>query len=179
MQKPTLLTDHNFGVIVLCPDCNYAGLRLTVNSLKSDFPGIPYIAVVEKNAHVENIKTLEKYCHVYKAGETITSLIDCGMSKMNSLWRLIVVSGTPIRYSILKKFKLFITDEKDIVFPVINRKYLWDESSINGIFLHKNACEIGEFGDEAVDISEAKLLWAGKAIDKGYKFKGIVGGRLI
>ena len=178
MENP-LLNSKNFGVIILCPDCNYAGLRTTVSSLQSEFPNLNHVAVVGRDAQTENVKSLVKYCRVYTGGKTITSLIDEGMKHLTDAWRLIVISGSLVRYRIIKKYKLFINNERDILYPVIDSKYIWDEASINGILMHQDTYnEVGEFGDDLADLKEAKLMWGARAVELKYHFKAIIGARL-
>ena len=177
MDYSPMLTDSNFGVIILCPSALQPGLNTTVNSLKSHFPDVTYIAMVGNEK--SDIKPLERYCRVYHGGKTITSLIDEGMKQLKTEWRLVVMAGSRVRYNVLKKYKTFIKSEKVILYPVIDKKYLFHEASINGIMMHKKAYEdIGGFGDDLTDLCEAKLIWAGKALDKEYKFVALVGLRI-
>lgn len=180
MENSTALTDTNFGVVILCPDANSGGLKTTTNSIKVEFSGVNYVAIVGNNAHIENVKSLEKYCRVCYGGKTITSLIDKGVTELQADWRLVIMSGSLVRYNVVKKYRMFAKSEKDILYPVIDRKYLFYEASINGIFMSKSAYDdIGAFGDNIPDLKETKLIWATKALEKKYRFKAIVGGRFV
>ena len=180
MENSTALTDTNFSVIILCPDANSGGLKTTTNSIRVEFSGVNCVAVVGNNAHVENVKSLDKYCRVCHGGKMITSLIDKGMTELQSDWHLVVMSGSLVRYNVVKKYKIFAKSEKDILYPVVDRKYLFHEASINGIFMSKVAYDdIGSFGDNIPNLKETKLLWATRALEKKYKFKAIVGGRFV
>jgi hypothetical protein len=173
------LSEHNFGVIILCPDLNIGGLKYTTNSIKSDFPTTKYVAVVGNNAKPIDVDNLSRFSKIYKGGKTITSLIDTGMKVLSNEWCLIVMSGSIVRSRIINRYRNF-SEDKSILYPVINRKYLFDEASINGIVLKKQTYnDIGPFGDDMEDIGNAKLMWAGRAIEKGYKFKALVGVRFI
>jgi hypothetical protein len=175
-----ILTDGNFSVVILCPDCNLGGLRYTVNSLKADFPEVSYVVMVGKNSHPDNVKEVEKLCRVYKGGKTITSLIDVGLGLIQKEWGVIMTSGSRFRYTVFKKYAYFTRSNKDILYSVVDHKYLFNEASINGVMMAKKSFQdIGEFGDGNDNIQEAKLHWAGRAIEKGYNFKALVGARLV
>lgn len=175
-----LIDDTNLGVIILCPDYNSGGLKSTTNSIKMEIPNVPYVTMVANDARDDDVADLAKYSRICKGGKTITSLIDFGVKEVKTDWCMVVMSGSRIKKSILRKYGRFATCNKDILFPVLDRKYLFDEASINGILLNSNVYDdIGGFGDTVDDIQEAKLLWAGRALDKGYKFKALVGARLI
>jgi hypothetical protein len=93
---------------------------------------------------------------------------------------MVVIAGTFLRQNSLKKHKLFCKSDKDILFPVVDFKWAFDEASINGLMMTKKAMEeIGPFGSGIEDFNLVKLLWALEAIAKNYKFKSLVGGRLI
>jgi hypothetical protein len=174
-----MLTDANFGVVILCPDCNSGSLKTTATSLRLEFPAVKYVAAVGKDAHVENVKSLQPFCRVVHGGKTITSLIDAGMTEVAGDWKLIVMAGSPVRYTTLKKYRRFATSDKDILYPVVDSKYVFDEASINGILMREKTYEdVGPFGDGLADLREAKLLWAARAVEKSYQFKALVGARL-
>ena len=174
-----LVDENNLGIIILCPDRNSGGLKSTANSIKAEMPKVPYVTMVEYNTRDDDVEDLAKYSRICKGGKTITSLIDIGVKEIRTEWCFIVMSGSRIKKSIFGKYSRFATSEKDVLYPVVDRKHLFDEASINGILLHAPMYEeIGGFGDE-YDLQEAKLLWAGRALDKGCNFKALVGARMI
>lgn len=66
------------------------------------------------------------------------------------------------------------------MYPVVDRKHAFDEATINGILMPKQAInEVGPFGDNNRSIQLVKMLWALQALNKGYKFKALVGARLV
>jgi hypothetical protein len=80
------------------------------------------------------------------------------------------------------KLNQFLNSEKDILFPVVDRKMNFVDGSINGIVVHKKAFkEIGDIAPNSLqkvgynDFEISKLFWAMDAVEKGYKFKAIVG----
>lgn len=167
-----------FSIIILCPDCSTGALKTTTDSIKLAFSDVPYYAVVGENA--KPIMELSKYCPVHKGGETITSLIDEGIKHSTTDWNLVVMAGSWLREHVVWKYQYFARSEKDILYPVIDRKIGFDEASINGIYINKIAMkEVGDFGDEGTDIKIVKLFWALDALKKGYHFKAIVGAKLF
>ena len=62
------------------------------------------------------------------------------------------------------------------MFPVVDRIWNFVDGSINGLMLSKKLHEeVGDFGS-GDNLQLTKLIWAHKAIEKGCKFKAIVGG---
>lgn len=178
-MKQNLLNDTNFGVVILCPDFNPGGLRYTVKYLNIDFPGIPVMAVTGVDIHQEDFEALSKSCRVCRGGKTITSLIDAGVDCTQRDWLFFIVAGGRLRPNTFKKFVYFTTAERDILFPVVNNKYLFDEASISGLLINRAAfAEVGRF-DVHDDMGKSKLWWAGAAIKKQYKFKALVGAKMI
>lgn len=162
------------GVIILCTS-NQGTTKFTVNAIQQEFR-CPCIVVVHDKFQDDEVDELKQYCPVFFGGNSITSMINMGMRKLNSEWKMIVMSGSFPKYSTLKKYKLFIKSDKDILYSVLKRKYKFDEASLNGVFMHEKAIkEIGNFSNQ--DLSLSKLIWASNALDKGYKFKAIIGGR--
>jgi len=75
----------------------------------------------------------------------------------------------------MTRYEHFCKSPKHVLFPVIDRKWLFHESSIHCLFLHKNALtEVGTFTDQEEDFEKVKLLWAGEALSKGYEFRAVV-----
>jgi hypothetical protein len=146
------------GFIVLCSSSNIGQLKSTTNSIKAYYPNSE-ITVVE--------------------GSSSTSMINKGLkeSKCNE-WNFIIPAGGWIKSRIDIKYSYFIESNKDILFPVlktrsINYNFM---SHDNGMMIHKEAfTDIGEFPDG----NDSKLIWATTAIEKGYKFKGVIGGRFF
>ena len=169
---------NDFSVIILCPDCNVAGLRTTSGSVRRELH-VPCVAMVGQDATDNNILELSAHAKVYRGGKTITSLIDEGVSKTELPWCFFVMAGGWLKENLVRKYLYFRRSDKDILFPVIDRKIWFDEGSINGIMVHRTAfTEVGLMGDDEPDINVAKLLWAMRAIEHKYTFKGIVGAQL-
>lgn len=179
-MKLNLLNDTNFGVVILCPDFNPSGLRYTVKYLNIDFPGIPVVAMTGCDTHQEDFEVLSKCCRVSRGGKTITSLIDFGVNHIQRDWLFFIMAGGRLRPNTFKKFAYFATAERDVLFPVVDNKYLFDEASISGLLINRAAfTEVGCFGDFHDNMRESKLWWGGAAIKKQYKFKALVGAKMI
>jgi hypothetical protein len=114
-------------------------------------------------------------CDVYKGGQCITSMMNAAIKNSSTEWVLLVFAGSNLQKKLDVKYSRYITSHKDILFPVIDRIWTFDRGSMNGIYINKKFHEeIGDFG-EGDNLEITKLMWAGKAIEKGAKFKGIVG----
>jgi hypothetical protein len=93
-------------------------------------------------------------------------------------WNFIIYADGWIKDRLDIKYSYFIESNKDILFPVLKTKSIHYNfmSHDNGMMIHKKAfADIGEFPDG----NDSKLLWATTALEKGYKFKGVVGGRFF
>ena len=77
-----------------------------------------------------------------------------------------------------EKFSFYIGSEKDILFPVANRKYNFIDGTLNGLFINKKTFkEVGEMNDEG-SLEFVKAEWAMSAIEYGCKFKAIIGSKM-
>ena len=169
---------ESLGIIILNPESDPSSARITARTAKDYFPQANLKCVVGRN-HAE-LSEIKRFCPVVIGGDTITSLIDAGLASIQQKWCLFVTSGTFLKIHSLRKHNYFCTSESDILFPVVDRKWTFDEATINGLMLPtKILNDIGPMGDGIKDIKIAKLLWAMKAIEKKYNFKALVGGRLI
>lgn len=168
----------DFGITILCPERNLGGLRST--SLCCRSLGKKCICIVGAETTNTDINALSHHCPVYCGGYTITSLIDEGIRRSQTEWTLIIVAGAVLKINMLKKYEYFTRTDKDILFPVVDRRFLFHEGSINGILVNKKVIEdVGFINDEEGDIVKAKLYWWARAVEKGYKFKSLVGVRFF
>lgn len=143
------------------------------------YPKSEAVIVVPANCSKDDADALAKLKKTYKGGKTIPSMINCGMKHAPcGEWNLIVFSKGWMRNRVDIKYSYFIETEKDILFPVTSHKtYNFVEENICLLMLHKDAFKtIGEFPDME-NLETSKLIWANKAIEKKYKFKGVVGGK--
>lgn len=167
-----------YGFAILCPSLSIGLLQNTVQSLKARHPNAPFLAVVDGSATTEDLVEIKKYCPVYKAKSTISSLLNVGMRHATSDWVFSVFAGTTVRWSIDEKFAFFVQSEKDILFPIAERKMNFIDGTLNGLFINKKFFrEVGDFEDEG-ELEHIKLIWADKAMSLGCRFKAIIGAKL-
>jgi hypothetical protein len=175
------------GFIILCPDKNIAGLKNSLNSILYNSYGRESIAIVGNNVNANDLKAFKEICPTHKGKDTITSLINLGMKKINHEWALLMFGGNRIRPYLERKIERFITSEKDVIFPVTitEQKYDFVSSSLNGVVINtKFFKEVGDFPEAPMikegmnDFEMAKLFWSVDAIENKAIFKGIVGIRI-
>lgn len=147
----------NFGFVVVCPIPK--NLKSTINSIDAYYSGISKVVISD--------------CK----DPTITSMINVGMSKAECPeWNFVVLANGSIKPKLDIKYSYFIEATKDILFPIIGRKLNFADSDFAMMLIHKKTFkEIGEFPKGSVENS--KLTWTATAVEKGCRFKGIVGGR--
>jgi hypothetical protein len=114
-----------------------------------------------------------------KGGNTITSLMNNGIKQSKKEWVYIIVAGVMLRPTIFRKYETFLTNETDIMYQITNKTtWLFPDATINGILINKKAIkEVGDFPDEE-NIVNSKLVWGATALEKGFKFRGLVGVKL-
>ena len=179
----------NYGFVILSPDKNIGRIKTTINSLKRYGPK-DYTCVVTcpKNTKPVEYQEIKTVCPCHRGKNSITSLINKGLQKGHKEWNLFMFEGSVYKKGVAEKYMRFVESEKDILFPivmdydrrgnVVNTHSTFNDSSINGLFIHHNAFkEIEPFGDNPLEIE--RILWANEAIEKGYKFKAILGTKII
>jgi hypothetical protein len=173
--------EKDLSFVILLTEFRFAGLRATVTTIQQSFDKSDLVCVVPKDSNKEDLKTAKTICPIVEGGDTISSMINRGVEKSKRPWSLIVMSGNIIKYNPVMKYKRFLESEKDVMYRVVDKSYWkWEDASIHGVLIHKNAMkEVGAFPEDEESLQLCKLLWAGKAIEKGYKFKGLVGVKLL
>jgi len=176
MNDPKAL---NYGFIIIAPDNNPKLVELTASSVRNKYPNSPFICIVTSEISPENAQEISRICPTFQADNSYSSLINEGMKNPPSDWNLIVISGTSIRNRFFRKYSCFVQSDKDILFPVVDRKWNFVDATVNGIFLHRNTFkELGAMPQHPT-IQECKANWAYEAINKGYKFKAVIGTSLV
>ena len=167
-----------YGYIILSPDGNPKHVEITVKSIRRICDEAKIVCVIQDGIARENEDEIAQTCDVLRGEGTYTSLISKGMQNPTSEWNIIVISGNIVTKRIQEKYSYFTESERDILFPVVDRKWNFVDGTINGIMFHRNAkSEIGDF-PRLDSLQECKIAWASSAIEMGYKFKAIVGARL-
>lgn len=176
------MDDYPFGFVILCPEKNIGGLRNTVSSVRKVYPRAPLLCGVGSDVTPAEMTEMSKICKTHVGGETITSIINTGIHKSERPWNVLIFAGSWVTGNVYRKFDLFVKEETDILFPVVDGRTSFVEGSMNGIIIHKRALqEVGNFPDSPMlkmgcnELELVKLLWATDAIDKGFTFKAIIG----
>jgi hypothetical protein len=164
--------EFNYTLGVLSLDCNPYAINKTINSsqflyLKHDTK----IIIPQDKASEFKMEGRE----LIQGGMCITSMIDSACSNSSTDWVYIVLAGTTILKGVDCKISKYIKSDRDILFPVVDRIWNFVDGSINGLLINRHFH--GEVGDMGFgkNLQYTKLIWADKAIQKGAKFKGIVG----
>jgi hypothetical protein len=178
--------NYNFGFVVLCPEKNIGGMKVTVSSIKHAYEKAPFLCCIGDDVTESELTACQGICETHVGGNTITSLINKGIRESKADWNFLVFAGGWIKSNIYRKFDLFVKDEKDILFQVIDGKDDFVGGSMNGIIIHKKSLKLaGEFPTGPMmkaDCNELELIkafWAFNAIQEGCKFKAIIGMRSV
>jgi hypothetical protein len=176
----------DIGIIVLCPDRNVGGLKNTTGSIKHHFWDRECIAVAGNDVTKEELAQMAQYCPSYKGKNTITSLVNKGMRHLKHEWGFIIFGGSRVQPFMERKFVSFANKQSDILFPIVERRCNFVDGSFNGVLINKKFFKVvGKFPEDDLikdgmnDFEMAKLLWTVDAMEKGGKFKGIIGMRVI
>ena len=166
------------GFVILCPEHKVGLLKSTVKSIQCRYLDCPIVCVTDDSATALDMKEMKDICVTFKAKSTFTSLINKGMKHTKGEWNFIVLAGSTVSWDMNGQYSYFIDNEKDILFPIVNRKTNFVDATFNGLFINKKTWkEVGEMENEGT-IEEIKILWATKAIEKGVRFKAIAGSKI-
>ncbi len=176
--------------IVLSTDKNTRTLKATCNSLQ--FHNQHKICIVNNDIDKIKLKEFKEYCPTYVGENTWASLINTGIKNTKYDWNIFVVSGSRISKSTIVKLNTFCKNDKDIIFPITDFKMNFVEGSINGLLINKNTFqEVGEFSTSLKEFcfltkkgkfnefELVKSLWGASAVEKGCRFKGVVGLNIL
>jgi hypothetical protein len=171
--------DIKCGFIILSPECNVVPLLATINSIKNYYVKSKAICVFPEDCTPKTIEDIKHHCPTYMGGKSITSMINCGLTNAPcDEWNFIVIGGSRLTNCLDNKFSYFIENDKDILFPLVNKKMNFVDGTINGMLIQKKAFkDIGEFPEEG-SLEMNKSFWGSTAVVKGYKFKAILGIKL-
>lgn len=176
----------DFNVIIISHNRNIGGIKSTINSVKISTYNRKCLCVVGEDISTKEFKEISGFVEVHKAKNTFTSLINTGIKKNTNLWSFVVFAGSRMPLYIEKKLDYFCKNDQDVLFPVVDRKWNFVDGSFNGVLINnKFFKEVGDFPDFLTgkqginDFELAKMIWAVGAIEKGCKFKAIVGMKII
>lgn len=166
------------GFVILCPEHTTGLLKSTVKSIKCRYPKLPMVCATDESATVADIKEMKEICTTYKGKSTFSSLINTGMKHAPAEWNWIVCAGVTVDWKMDYSFSYFTESEKDILFPIVDKKTNFVDATLNGLFINKKTWkEVGEMANVGT-FEEIKILWATLAIEKGIKFKAIAGCKI-
>lgn len=173
--------EKDISFVILLTEFRFASLRATVSTVKNNFNNPDCICVVPQKSNTQDIEIANSICNIVEGGNTISSMINTGIQNSKKPWTLFIMSGTIIKYNPVLKYKKFIKSTKDVMYRVVDKNHWkWEDASIHGLLMHKTVIEeVGTFPEEGESLKKCKFLWGMKAIEKGYKFKGLVGVKLI
>lgn len=167
-----------FGFVILCPEHTVLLLQQTAKSIANRYPTIPYVCVTDDTASKEDLEEMKKVCPTYKARGTYSSLINVGMKHAPAEWNFLVCAGSTMRGNMDQKFSLFVENEKDILYPIAERKCNFVDGTINGIFLNKKTFkQVGDM-DENCRWEICKTFWAAEAVELGCRFKAVANSKI-
>jgi hypothetical protein len=171
------LEEKDLNFIILCPELNIGGLRTTVSSIKVNYPGTRYLCAIAEEATKEDTDEIGKICSFVVGKGTITSLINQGMESSQRKWNSLVMAGVFVKKHLLKKISRWLESDRDIFYPIVGlNNWRFENSSLNGFSIQRDVFkDIGKMADKENNLEICRLFWALRAIEKGYKFKGIVG----
>lgn len=174
------------GFVILCPDRNIAGLKNTLGSIAYHSYDRESVAIVGSDVDATELKEMKQLCPAHKGKNTITSLINLGISKLKHDWAFLLFSGSRIQPYIERKLEMFAKKENEILHPVHEGRYDFVSTSMNGVVINtKFFKEVGDFPEISMmkqdmnDFELAKMFWCLAALEKKAMFKGIVGMKIL
>jgi len=181
--------EPNLTFIILAPEHNCALIKTTVRSINNRYgENIPRVCVVGKDTSASELKELKEICPIYRGKDTFTSLVNQAMTKAKT-WAVFLTEGCIVRPNLPKKYNRFLSDVKDVVFPIVVdynkdghpvKLYTsFENSTFNGLCVHHDTFKkVGKL-DDSKNLEEARLLWATSAMEMGVKFKAILGAKIV
>ena len=168
----------DFNFIILCPEETRRLLKSTISCLDTRYPKNSRICVVDKTISNDELKEMNVLCPTFVGQNTFTSLLNTGMKHSSKNWNIFIICGANIRWKLDEKLSYFIEGEKDVLYSILNDKNNFVDSTFNGLTINKSVWKnVGDMADVG-DLELIKLLWNIKALEKGIKFKGVVGIRM-
>lgn len=159
----------DLGIGIISIDGDFSKIIKTYKSSVFLTKEYPSIAVIPENRELQ-----DSCIPVYQGKNSITSLFDLAIQKIQNEWAFVVFAGSVIKKKIDVKLSTYVENKNDVLFPVVNRIYNFIDGSMNGILINKSFYdEVGEFGT-GNSLQDTKILWADRALQKGVRFKAIV-----
>ena len=175
--------------VIVSPEYNIGRLNDTVRSIRNNFGDVEILCSVAKSVKKEQLEEMKGVCSAFRGGETVMSLINSGFKKGGKgVWHIFVMEGARVHRGLESRYRRWIKDERDVLFPIVMNHDLdgypsvilasFEDSTLNGMMIHSSLFEeVGDFSDNPIGIS--KRFWGLDAEDKGARFKGILGVKII
>jgi hypothetical protein len=168
--------DGGFGFIVLCLDDLPSEVSVTISRIRSIFKD-PYIRLaMPLRLACDEMERYKKFKVPIDMSEgTITGMMNLSSSKSSFDWNLILMAGACVTQNLIKKYLYFCRHDKDFVYPVVDRKWVFSEASINGMLYNKNTTP--EAPENESEMPMAKAAWGAEIIRSGGRLKAIIGAK--
>lgn len=181
---------ESLGFVIISPEPNITRLKDTVRSIRLNFgEGAKIVCSICRGIKKDQLDEYKEACPSFRGGDTVMSLINHGIKKMSGQgWRVLIMEGARIPSGLESRYRRWIEDEKDILFPIVMNHdregkpslilAKFEDSTLNGTMIHTSLFgKVGEFSDNPIGIS--KKFWGLDAEEKGARFKAILGVKII
>lgn len=166
---------NGYGFVILCPEDFPSEASLTISRIRNIFvdPAIRLVISPEfASERNDRYKSLSVPIDI--GDRTITGMINLGVSRSKFDWNFVLIAGANVTENLIKKYLYFCREESDFIFPVIDRKWIFADASINGLFYNRRRTP--EAPENEPNINLTKAMWGTEILQSGGKLKGIVGG---
>lgn len=171
--------DLNLCVVIVSFTGDVTEIRKTYYSSGLLSRKYPILVVIPDGKTIDHEELNITGLPVMNGGDCVTSLFDTGIQNALGEWAYVVFAGSSIRRNIDLKLSRYVEAENNVLFPVVDRIWNFVDGSMNGVLINKNFFNlVGNFGS-GNPLKLTKLVWADKAINKGCKFKAIVGAIIL
>jgi hypothetical protein len=98
-----------------------------------------------------------------------------GVAKIKTEWAFVLFAGVLIKPNFWKKYTVFMEDDKDVLFRIDAEHLNFETASLNGMMLPKDVIKnVGPL-PEIADLVESRIVWGCRAMEAGYRLKGLLG----
>lgn len=166
----------NLAFAILCPARNLGGLRTTVRTLTGIYPEHQRVCILPEEATDKELAEFNQTCPSFRGGKTVQSLANLGFQVCQSEWVMTLMAGNVARPGTIRLYKRFGRHNTDILYAVIQKKWLFEETGFIGFMAHRETfLELGGFAEIEENLGIAKLSWCLDAVEAGCSLKGLLG----
>lgn len=179
------IDEKEINFIILSPEPNIGRLKGTVRSIKNNYKqDAKIICSVVKTIKKPQIEEMNEVCPTYKAGNTVTSILNSGIKNANDGWNMLIMEGSWLPRNIKVRYFRWLNSDSDILFPIVvnyNKEGKpirifsnFSDCTLNGVLFNKEfALKVGKFSENPLEVS--RYFWSMEAKEKGANFKAILG----